>query len=305
MAISQKDIKLLWGRSGNRCAICRTELTQDKKLTKGSYTLGEQAHIVGEKEDAARGYSTLSPDERNSYHNLILLCPTHHTEIDKNEDEWPVEKLYCMKSKHEIWVQETLAEIADNNKVANELICAEIIDITVDSCRLREWHNWTSFALSVDPNWPKDFPHEIYKYRQKVIATAWPEGFDELRNSVITLSILLLEASNTFLEHCEEHDGILYPIKFYKGNGLHNPNYDEDHKKYEEWLEKCDTTIKESTKAANWFADVVRRDINPLFFASEGKFLIETGPDMNFKFTTTLLEFTDEEKSKLPDSLIK
>ena len=28
MAIGQKDIKLLWGRSGNRCAICKTELTQ-------------------------------------------------------------------------------------------------------------------------------------------------------------------------------------------------------------------------------------------------------------------------------------
>lgn len=30
MGITQKDIKLLWGRSGNRCSICRRELTQDK-----------------------------------------------------------------------------------------------------------------------------------------------------------------------------------------------------------------------------------------------------------------------------------
>ncbi|MEA1975365.1 MAG: hypothetical protein U9N10_07360, partial [Bacillota bacterium] len=42
---------------------------------------------VGEKEDAARGKSQLSLDERNTYHNLILLCPTHHTEIDKNEED--------------------------------------------------------------------------------------------------------------------------------------------------------------------------------------------------------------------------
>jgi hypothetical protein len=85
MAISQKDIKLLWGRSGNRCSICKTELTQNSSALNSEFTLGEMAHIVGEKEDAPRGTSVLSSDERNSYHNLILLCPTDHTIIDKNE----------------------------------------------------------------------------------------------------------------------------------------------------------------------------------------------------------------------------
>ncbi len=93
MAINQKDIKLLWGRSGNRCSICRVELTQDKAAVTSAFTLGEQAHIVGEKTNAARGTSSLTLDQRNGYHNLILLCPNHHTEIDKNEDDWPVEKL--------------------------------------------------------------------------------------------------------------------------------------------------------------------------------------------------------------------
>ncbi|WP_284223853.1 hypothetical protein, partial [Brevundimonas denitrificans] len=64
MGMSQKDIKLLWGRSGNRCAIrdCRKELTQDKKAVSSAYTLGEQAHIVGEKEGAARGNSPLTSE---------------------------------------------------------------------------------------------------------------------------------------------------------------------------------------------------------------------------------------------------
>ena len=48
MTIKGKDIKILWGRSGNRCAICRTQLTQDAAAVSAAFTLGEQAHIVGE-----------------------------------------------------------------------------------------------------------------------------------------------------------------------------------------------------------------------------------------------------------------
>lgn len=47
------------------------ELSQDKKSVDASLTLGEQAHIVGDKEDAARGKSTLTDEERNTYHNII------------------------------------------------------------------------------------------------------------------------------------------------------------------------------------------------------------------------------------------
>ena len=111
--IQQKDIKLLWGRSGNRCAMCKVELTQDKNTDNASFTLGEQAHIVGEKEKASRGQSPLSEKQRNSYHNLILLCPNHHTEIDNNEQDWPLEKLHQLKSEHELWVSETLSATTD------------------------------------------------------------------------------------------------------------------------------------------------------------------------------------------------
>ncbi len=33
MAISLKTQKMLWGRSGNRCAVCRTELVVDRTET--------------------------------------------------------------------------------------------------------------------------------------------------------------------------------------------------------------------------------------------------------------------------------
>jgi hypothetical protein len=114
MGISQKDIKLLWGRAANRCSLCQREVSEDKLHADGSFITGEQAHIVGEKEDAARGTSILTQEERDSYHNLILLCSHCHTKIDKNEEDYPVEKLHILKSKHELQVREAMEALNTN-----------------------------------------------------------------------------------------------------------------------------------------------------------------------------------------------
>ena len=105
-----KDVKLLWSRSGNLCAFprCRKELSTDSKASSDSFPLGEQAHIVGESKSFARGRSDLSEAERNSYFNLILLCPDHHTLIDKDDKAYTTERLHYIKDCHELWVRERL-----------------------------------------------------------------------------------------------------------------------------------------------------------------------------------------------------
>lgn len=45
---------------------------------------------------------------RDSYENLILLCPNHHSEVDKIPDNWPADRLIEAKSQHEKWVSERL-----------------------------------------------------------------------------------------------------------------------------------------------------------------------------------------------------
>jgi len=302
MGIKQKDIKLLWGRSGNRCAICRTELTQDASAITSSFTLGEQAHIVGDNSGSARFTSPLTAEQRDSYHNLILLCPAHHTEIDKNEADWPVEQLHQVKSEHELWVTETLSETIDHLRLAKQAIVASIVDSAVELCDLDNWQNWTSLALSPDPTWVKDRPEKVFDFRQKVISAIWPDEFDELKRSTIALSILLNRAAQSYLEHSDLKGDIYFPHKFYKAMP-YNPNYDRDLVAYEKWLDDCYSYIYQATKAANWFADIVRRDVNPMFFAEKGKFLIMEGPFMDLSFRTKLLEYSGEEKLVLPDAL--
>lgn len=295
MSLSERDIKLLWGRSGNRCAICRKELAQDKASAKGAFLLGEHAHIVGEKTGSPRGDSLLNENERNGYHNRILLCPNDHTVIDKNEADWPVEKLHMIKTDHEIWVQQTLSEVVDNKKLADQEVVASIIDEAVEKCRLYSFDTWISNALATDPQWSSTLPDSISEFREKVIRAVWPEGFEELRLATETFSILIDYSARLFTKNCDETNDILIPFKFYKAKGW-NPSYDEDLKKYENWLKTCHEYLQETIKAANWFATVVRRDINPRFFAVQGKFIVTDG-------SRKILEYSETERAGLPDSL--
>lgn len=82
--------------SGKRCAICNTEL-----IDKYNNIIGEEAHIISSKPNSPRGNIPIAQSEIDSYENLILLCPTHHAEIDKNVDYWTVEKLKETKKIHE------------------------------------------------------------------------------------------------------------------------------------------------------------------------------------------------------------
>jgi len=307
MATSEKDIKLLWGRAAGRCSFpnCSTRLTQDKRKVSSSFALGIQAHIVAKEPDAPRGKSILSPEERDSYFNLILLCPTHHEIIDKNPEEYPVEKLHLMKQQHEFRVEESLSKTKDEKKVAQQVVYSNLIDAAVEDCRLKNWEGWTSWALAPVARWDKDAPHRLFKFRQKILAAAFPGILPELERALQTLSIAMLQAINTFIEHCDEdREGNLRAILFYK-EGRNGEKRSQLLSLFEEWQDQCNDFVIEATKAANWVAEVVRKYINPLFFAIKGKFLVTYGPTMpDMRFETRLFEYTKEEKKQMPKSLL-
>jgi len=101
MAISERDLKLLWGRAAGRCSICKIPVTAEKENVSDPFLIGEGAHIVAEKSDGPRGNDGLPEILRNNYLNLILLCPNCHTKIDKAPEDFPVEKLRKIKDEHE------------------------------------------------------------------------------------------------------------------------------------------------------------------------------------------------------------
>jgi hypothetical protein len=102
-------------KSGNLCAFrdCRKMLTSDGVNTDPA-VIGEAAHIHGEspgtktKPASARYLADMSDEQRNHYDNLIYLCPSCHTKIDKQEKDYPADFLFLQKKEHESWVAEQL-----------------------------------------------------------------------------------------------------------------------------------------------------------------------------------------------------
>ena len=110
MSVSYPTKLLLAFRSGDRCAFtgCDRSLTIDSQGGSNPAVTGEAAHIAGEHADAARYDSNMTDQQRNRYSNLIYLCGDHHTQIDKQEKDFTVDKLLKMKADHESKVREAM-----------------------------------------------------------------------------------------------------------------------------------------------------------------------------------------------------
>lgn len=106
--ISRRDERLLHTKSGNRCAMCKTLLVDTGNPT--AACIGENAHIYGEKPDAARYDASKPPAFVNSEQNLIFLCCNCHKKIDTDVSTYPVQDLFELKRKHEQWVAQQLEE---------------------------------------------------------------------------------------------------------------------------------------------------------------------------------------------------
>lgn len=122
MSISVKNTKILWANAAGRCSYpnCLAKLCTSNVNGDNNYTLGEMAHICGEKAGSNRHNYSISEDIRNSYSNLILLCPTHHTLLDKpeNEKKYSVQVLQRMKAAHEKFIAGNLDDPRFENKLA-------------------------------------------------------------------------------------------------------------------------------------------------------------------------------------------
>jgi len=71
--------------------------------------IAEAAHIIGFSENGPRGEGELSEELAQDVANLMLLCGICHTTIDRNKENYPVERLRRMKRAHERWVERVVS----------------------------------------------------------------------------------------------------------------------------------------------------------------------------------------------------
>lgn len=110
MAITDKTRKILWGRSGNRCAMCRHELVVDATPSDDESVVGDECHIISGKGQGPRYDPKFPSDRLDEPENLILLCRVHHKMTDDQRETYSTDVLRKLKANHEKWVSSALTE---------------------------------------------------------------------------------------------------------------------------------------------------------------------------------------------------
>lgn len=225
MAITPKSIKILWGASAGRCAFpgCWKRLCYHEAADVAPYTLGEMAHICGEKPGANRHDAGQTAVERDDYRNLILLCPTHHTLIDRKETEstYTVDALHKMKTEHEARVSARLDQGAMTNK--NNIACAILPLLEENRQSWEQYGPLSELARSQPHNeavhavWVSERLSVIVPNNRKIAAEldAHRDLFDSGEQEAITTFLLHMRSYEQWVEDAIPYAAVKrFPIAF-------------------------------------------------------------------------------------------
>jgi hypothetical protein len=101
MAISDRVKRRLWASSAGVCQNpgCRKDLF--KSFADGAITsIDELAHVIARMVNGPRGNGRPPSTERDEFENIIVLCPSCHTLVDKAPHQFPPAMLLKWKESH-------------------------------------------------------------------------------------------------------------------------------------------------------------------------------------------------------------
>lgn len=299
MGIDLKTTKMLWGRAAGRCAICRLQLFTDGTETDDSALIGEMCHIVAEKPDGPRGDKSFPSEKIDKYDNLILLCPNHHTEIDKRQVFFSIEKLRDIKARHEQWVRESLPGF-DAVKQRDDETYADYVAHWEKACELDRWEAWSSHILSGQPEMLVTLDQQLFDQRRWLLTRIWPNRYPSLEAAFENFRRVLQDFQETFRKHAEkpfDAANVLMTKKFYHFPEWDPERYERLSKKYDEHVNLVEDLMLELTRASNHLCDEVRKNIYHSYRMREGRLAVMSGPYEVFKFMTFVPLYSKEEAS--------
>jgi hypothetical protein len=289
VSISAVSRKMLWGRAGNECAYpgCTARLLQDLEdaetgiLRSRGAVIGEEAHIRGEKLDSARyDAAYLAVDE---YPNRILLCPTHHTIIDKKGGAaWPPESLERIKAEHEA-AKDALRDVAQQRKVELEERLAASVEYW-ETGLLDQWQRFTANLFQPHPKFRVSDLRVLMDKGAWLLAKDWPSDYPRMTAAFerwgFAVSQLCSWVNETFDAASEKETDWLELVRG------HKRLVRIDRKAYDELLAQ---SLRESvvtwalivdlTRATNLVIRAIRDDLDSLYRFHEGVVLFRI-PDM-------------------------
>ena len=103
---SYETLKILFTLSGDECAFrgCDTSVVAFPTETSKASVIGQICHINALNPKGPRGIAGQTEAELNAVENLIVLCPTHHTLVDRQPETYTADLLRSWKQTHETTV---------------------------------------------------------------------------------------------------------------------------------------------------------------------------------------------------------
>ncbi|OIU87847.1 hypothetical protein BFN01_07275 [Microbacterium sp. AR7-10] len=236
--------------------------------------LGEEAHIRSSKVTGPRYDATYPAEQLNEYENLVLLCPTHHTVIDKDKGRaWPTANVLEMKQAHEAHVDAAMGSPA-KSRLELEVALAARIDRWEASIHLAGWEELSRrlnyvvpyvtteqwFALSQTSAWLAglDWPHEYPK-----LAAAF-----ETHGAV--LCVLVQHLTDVFVSDGKEHRIRRRHKERWFGGSDGERKYTEAISQFGVDDAVTSVLITELTRTVNLVIQAVNKELIPLYRFNDG-----------------------------------
>lgn len=305
MTISLRTHKILWGWSGGKCAICKNDLIIDPTSLKDAKSVvGDEAHIIARKESFTRGdYDSLSPDERDQYPNLILLCKIHHKQIDDQPAHFTVEKLREIKKQHEEEVKSRWTD-KDSEEQEDEILYAGYVDEWQMKADLNNWRNTSSWLSDDTPTLPRDWYDAQKEFLIWILGRIWSGRYPLLEGALLNYGVVLGDFLTVFDRHLDrdrEGDAYIRTHRFYRIDYFDSKRYHELVEQYEAHVCLVSDLFFELTRASNLICDKVRETIFRGYRLKEGAVLIERhSVGYELKTVRARLEYRGDERIRNP-----
>jgi hypothetical protein len=118
MSITDRTRKLLWGPSGNRCAICKRLLVMREIGSDDVSIVGDECHIVSSEPGGPRYDPHFPKETLDADLNLLLLCKIHHTQVDDQVSYYDAERLRNIKRDHLNYVRKATQPLVITGEAA-------------------------------------------------------------------------------------------------------------------------------------------------------------------------------------------
>ncbi|MFH6998771.1 HNH endonuclease signature motif containing protein [Flavobacterium sp. FlaQc-57] len=190
MSIKVRTRKILWSRSGNRCAICKKLLVHKIDVANADFIVGEECHIVSSKKNGPRGEIEILNDF-DDYKNLILLCANDHKLIDDFPETFSLDILIELKNNHENWVEKAIEkDLLEYIQSTNNI---QVLDEVKGQTELR----------SIIPNSHIYF-FDFSTIKDRNLSIRVSEFFEDLRDLIDIYSEIEISQLQRYLLNCED-----------------------------------------------------------------------------------------------------